>query len=156
MSVPELGSGQVRELSAGVVHLVIADDLLADRGMCGVYLAVCGALVPASDLPSSLCAEGCECDFYSLCCSRCVRRVVQYAEERAKSAEGEADPHDEPDDDDDSPDPESLGRFVGLCGHPVVINYRGHLGLCPCDTGTGAEVPGPVSAAPDGGAEPAP
>ena len=48
MSVLELGSGEVRELPAGVVHLVTADDVLADGEWCGVYLALCGALVPAS------------------------------------------------------------------------------------------------------------
>lgn len=87
MSVPELGGGEVRELPAGVIHLLTANDVLADGDRCGTYLAVCGALVPASDLPSSLCPEGCECDIYSLYCQQCVHRVAQYAPESATSAE---------------------------------------------------------------------
>lgn len=94
MSAPELGGGTVRELSAGAVHLVTADDALIDGDWCGVYVAVCGELVPASGLPSSLCPEGCECDPYALYCPRCIRRVVQYA---AETAQSEADPRDEVD-----------------------------------------------------------
>lgn len=90
----ELGASERSELPAGVAHLLTADDVLADGNQCGTYLAVCGALVPASSLPSSLCPPGCECDC-ALYCPQCVRHVVQYAMESAKSGE-EADQEPEP------------------------------------------------------------
>jgi hypothetical protein len=88
----ELGASEHSELPAGVAHLLTADDVLADGKQCGTYLAVCGALVPASSLPSSLCPPGCECDC-ALYCPQCVRHVVRYAAERMKS--GEDEPHRE-------------------------------------------------------------
>jgi hypothetical protein len=78
----ELGASEHSERPAGVAHLLTADDVLADGNRCGTYLAVCGALVPASSLPSSLCPPECECDC-ALYCTQCVRHVVRYAAERA-------------------------------------------------------------------------
>ncbi len=104
MSAPELGTSPVRELPACAAHLVTTDDVLAEGNQVGTYLALCGALVPASSLPSSLCPPGCECDC-ALYCPQCVRRVVQYAAEGAKSGEDEADPHNELDDDELSSTP---------------------------------------------------
>lgn len=50
---------------------------------CGTYLAVCGALVPASSLPSSLCPPGCQYDC-ALYCPQCIREVLRDAAESGK------------------------------------------------------------------------
>lgn len=129
----EVGTSEPSELPAEVAHLLTADDVLAEGNQYGTYLALCGALVPASRLPSSLCPPGCECDC-ALYCPQCVHRVVQYAMERAEIGENETNPHDELDDDEPDQEPKPLGRYVGKCGHSRVINYLGHIGPCPCDT----------------------
>jgi hypothetical protein len=129
----EVGTSEPSGLPASAAHLLTADDVLAEGDQYETYLAVCGALVPASSLPSSLCPPGCECDC-ALYCPQCVHHVVRYAMERATNSEDEADPHDELDDDKPDQQPEPLGRFVGKCGHSRVINYLGHIGPCPRDT----------------------
>lgn len=96
-AVHEVGTSEPSGLPASPVHLLTADDVLAEGTQCGTYLALCGALVPASCLPSSLCPPGCECDC-ALYCLRCIHHVVQYALERAEIGDNEADPHDELDD----------------------------------------------------------
>ncbi len=120
-AVHEVGASEHSALPASPAHLLTADDVLAEGNQYGTYLAVCGALVPASSLPSSLCPPGCECDC-ALYCPQCVRHVVRYTMERAEIGEDEAD-HE----------PEPLGYYVGQCGHSRVIDYRGHIGSCPCD-----------------------
>jgi hypothetical protein len=125
----EVGTSEPSGLPASAAHLLTADDVLAEGNQYETYLAVCGALVPASSLPSSLCPPGCECDC-ALYCPQCVHHVVRYAMERATSSEDEADQ-----------EPEPLGLFVGKCGHSRVINYLGPIGPCPCDTPMGAEPP---------------
>lgn len=71
----------------GDLHLLVADDALTE-GIGGTYLAVCGALVPASRLPPSSCPEDCDCDV--LYCTECVRAVAQWNTEagRADRASG--------------------------------------------------------------------
>ena len=59
-------------LRDGTVHLLTADDWLAG-GIGGTYLALCGALVPASRLPPSCCPPDCDCALY---CPECVRVVA--------------------------------------------------------------------------------
>ena len=54
----------------GTVHLLMADDVLTGR----TYLALCGALVPASHLPPSSCPPDCDC---ALFCPECVRVVTE-------------------------------------------------------------------------------
>jgi hypothetical protein len=129
----EVGASERSEPPASAAHLLTADDVLAEGNQCGTYLAVCGALVPASSLPSSPCPPGCECDC-ALYCPQCVHHVVRYAVENADHGENKTNPHDELDDDEPDQEPEPLGRFVGECGHSRVVNYLGHIGPCSCDT----------------------
>lgn len=63
---------------AGVSHLLVADDLIAEGHLHGTYLAMCGALVAAPSLPPSSCPEGCECDS-PLYCQDCARRVGEWS-----------------------------------------------------------------------------
>ncbi|MGH3887956.1 MAG: hypothetical protein ACRDSZ_15575 [Pseudonocardiaceae bacterium] len=75
-------------LPGGVTHLLAADDALDEQFQYGVYTAVCGQLVSASDLPSWECPEDCKCDL-ALYCPQCVRRVAE------SSAEAEHTTRDE-------------------------------------------------------------
>ncbi|MGH3683554.1 MAG: hypothetical protein ACRDQY_26635 [Pseudonocardiaceae bacterium] len=44
------------------VHLVAADSgLVEGHPACRLYMGSCGALMTRSQLPSSLCPDGCEC-----------------------------------------------------------------------------------------------
>jgi len=67
-----------RQPAAGV-HLLAADERLDECRHYGdgAYMALCGALVPAAGLPSSLCPPGCRCSVY---CPECMRRVAEIAE----------------------------------------------------------------------------
>lgn len=89
----------------GVTHLLAADDALDEQFQYGVYTAVCGQLVPASDLPSWECPEDCGCDL-AVYCPQCVCRVAE------SSAETQLAPGA----------PETDGRWnysIGECGHRV-------------------------------------
>jgi hypothetical protein len=89
----------------GVTHLLAADDALDEQFQCGVYTAVCGQLVPASDLPSWECPEDCTCDL-ALYCPQCVRRAI----------ESSAKDHHAP----DAPvDDGRQNHYVGECGDRV-------------------------------------
>ena len=44
------------------MHLLVADDALPEGHRSGIYLAVCGAMLHPSNLPSACCPEGCDCD----------------------------------------------------------------------------------------------
>ncbi len=83
MSAPELGASEISAPPAGVAHLLTADDALAEGNRCGTYLAVCGALVPALSLPSSLCPPGYQCDC-ALYCPQCIREVLRDTAESGK------------------------------------------------------------------------
>jgi len=135
----ELGASEHSERPAGVAHLLTADDVLADGNQCGTYLAVCGALVPTSSLPSSLCPPGCECDC-ALYCPQCVRHVVQYAMESAKSGEDEAD--QEP-----SPHREYPAGALGtaLCGQRVTTERRTQITHSGGSSGFSGNTPLPQS-----------
>lgn len=141
MSTPELGTGTAIEPPSGFSHLLVVDDLVVEGHLRGTYLAVCGAPVPASSLPPSSCPEGCECDCY-LYCPRCVRRALQNVAVHPNN--------------DDEPDPGQPNYFVGECGHHRVVNERGHIGPCPCDTDTSAELPDPGLETPGNRQEPTP
>lgn len=125
-SAPELGTDAASWPPSGFPHLLVADDLVAEGHLRGAYLAVCGVLVLASSLPSSSCPEDCECDCY-LYCPQCVRRALQNVAAHPSSGNAE-------------PDPGLRNYFVGECGHRRVINEWGHLGPCPCDPDTRAEL----------------
>lgn len=92
-------------LPVGVTHLLAADDALDEQFQCGVYAAVCGRLVPRSDLPSWECPEGCECDL-ALYCPECVSRATE------SSAEARTGPGTQEDDDRES-------YYIGACGHQM-------------------------------------
>ncbi|HSZ30196.1 MAG TPA: hypothetical protein VK784_10635, partial [Pseudonocardiaceae bacterium] len=65
----------------GAVHLLMADDVLAGK-IGGTYLALCGALVPASHLPPSSCPPDCDC---ALFCPECVRVVTECTTETGQA-----------------------------------------------------------------------
>ncbi|MGH4014623.1 MAG: hypothetical protein ACRDSL_12005 [Pseudonocardiaceae bacterium] len=69
----------------GPVHVLAADDSLDEMRRYGTYMAFCGALVPASGLPPSLCPEGCDCAVF---CPQCVHRLAEYAAAFAERAGG--------------------------------------------------------------------
>lgn len=55
------GNGQLAEHEPHVIHLLSAErELLAECHRCGLYLALCGEVLPVSELQSSLCEPGCE------------------------------------------------------------------------------------------------
>lgn len=92
-------------LLVGVTHLLAADDGLDEQFQCGVYAAVCGQLVPRSELPPWECPEGCGCDL-ALYCPECVSRA---AESSAQARSGSGAQQDD-------------GResyYIGECGHRV-------------------------------------
>jgi hypothetical protein len=113
-------------LLVGVTHLVAADDALDEQFQCGVYAAVCGRLVPKSDLPSGECPEGCECDlaFY---CPECVNQATE------SSADARPRPGGQDDDGRES-------YYIGECGHRVPVEsevggllFRGREPCRECD-----------------------
>jgi hypothetical protein len=59
------------------MHLLVADDALPEGHRSGIYLAVCGAMLHASSLPSSCCPEGCECDLAQYC-PACVCQAAEW------------------------------------------------------------------------------
>lgn len=72
----------------GVLHLLVADDALTERHVYRRYLALCGALLPTSELPPSTCPQDCEFDV--LYCTECVRAAAQWTAE-AQRAEHESE-----------------------------------------------------------------
>jgi hypothetical protein len=62
----------------------VADDGLTEGHVYRRYLALCGALLPASELPPSTCPDDCEFDV--LYCSECMRTAAQWTAE-AQQAE---------------------------------------------------------------------
>ncbi|MGH3702962.1 MAG: hypothetical protein ACRDQY_26675 [Pseudonocardiaceae bacterium] len=112
-------------LLGGVTHRLAVHDAVEEQFQCGVYAAVCGRLVPRSELPSWECPEGCECDL-ALYCPQCVSRAVEL---RAKARPGPGAAEDD-------------GResyYIGACGHrvPAEPGSSGlliHVGPCrECD-----------------------
>ena len=63
---------------AGGIHLLVADDALPEGHPSGIYLTICGAVLHASNLPSSCCPEGCDCDL-ALYCPDCVSQAAEWA-----------------------------------------------------------------------------
>lgn len=61
---------------ADALHLLVTDDALDEIRLGGTYIAVCGALVPVSELPPWECPEGCECDLPGYC-PECVREAAE-------------------------------------------------------------------------------
>ncbi len=61
---------------ANDLHLLVADYALVEMRLGGTYMAVCGTLVPVSDLPPWECPEGCECDLPGYC-PACVHEVAE-------------------------------------------------------------------------------
>lgn len=94
-----------------VTHLLAADDALDEQFQCGVYAAVCGQLVPLSELPSGECPEGCGCEL-ALYCPECVIRAAE------SSAEGRSGPGAQEDDGRES-------YYLGECGHRVPADVEG-------------------------------
>lgn len=122
-------------LPVGVTHLLAADDALDEQFQCGVYTAVCGQLVPVSDLPSWECPEDCGCDL-AVYCRQCVRRAAE------SSAEAQPTPGA----------PEDDGRqnyYICDCGHEVpaesgVGGLLFRVGLCrECDEESAVNDPRP-------------
>ena len=72
----------------GVLHLLVADDALTEGHVYRCYLALCGALLPTSELPPSACPDDCEFDV--LYCSERVRAAARWTAEaqRAERASG--------------------------------------------------------------------
>ena len=62
---------------AGGIHLLVADDALPEGHRSGIYLAVCGAMLHPSNLPSACCPEGCDCDL-ALYCPDCVCQAAEW------------------------------------------------------------------------------
>jgi len=58
------------------LHLLVADDALDEMRLGGTYMAVCGTLVPVSELPPSECPEGCECHLPGYC-PACAREAAE-------------------------------------------------------------------------------
>lgn len=63
-------------LLQGAVHLLVADDALAEGHRHGTYIAACGEVVCASSLPTVCCPPDCERDH--LYCPACVRAAVRW------------------------------------------------------------------------------
>ncbi len=92
-------------LLIAATHLLAANDALDEQFQCGVHAAVCGQLVPQSDLPSGEGPERCGC-YLALYCPECVSRA---AESSAEDRPGPGAPEDD-------------GResyYIGGCGHRV-------------------------------------
>jgi hypothetical protein len=86
---------QPDELPVEVIHLLVADDGLDEQFQCGVYVAMCGGLVPRWDLPAGQCPEGCECNL-ELYCPECVSRAAELsAKARPGPSAQEHDSRDE-------------------------------------------------------------
>lgn len=64
------------ELRPETMHLLALDDDLPDWHAHRRYPSLCGALVAANSLPSSMCPEGCECDL-ALYCPDCARLAAE-------------------------------------------------------------------------------
>jgi hypothetical protein len=108
-------------LLVGVTHLLAVHDALDEQFQCGVYAAVCGRLVPRSDLPSWECPEGCECDlaFY---CPECVSRAAELSAQARPGPGAQKDAGRE-------------SYYIGACGHRVpaesgVSGLLFHVGPC--------------------------
>ena len=65
-------------LPESAVHLLVAAGFVG-RGIGGTDVAICGALVPASCLPSC-CPADCDCALY---CPECVRVIACWHAEAA-------------------------------------------------------------------------
>lgn len=71
-----------------IVHLLEADDAIAEGHRYGTFIAVCGELVRASNLSPSPCPDGCHCE-NALYCPECVREATRWDAEAGQSAEAE-------------------------------------------------------------------
>ncbi len=71
------------------MHLLVADDALPEGHRSGSYLAVCGAVLHASSLPSSCCPEGCECDL-ALYCPACVCQAAEWVAPASSQSDSSA------------------------------------------------------------------
>lgn len=69
-------------LHEDAVHLTVLDDSVAEQYRYRGYLALCGAVLAASDLPCSSCPEGCDCD--PRYCPECVRAAAGWNAEAAE------------------------------------------------------------------------
>ena len=74
---------------AGGIHLLVADDALPEGHRTGIYLTVCGAVLHASNLPSSCCPEGCDCDL-ALYCPDCVCQAAEWVAPAASHPDSRA------------------------------------------------------------------
>jgi hypothetical protein len=67
----------------GVLHLLVAHDALTEGHVYRCYPALCGALLPTSELPPSTCPQDCEFDV--LYCTECVRTAAQWTAEAQRA-----------------------------------------------------------------------
>ncbi|MGH3823489.1 MAG: hypothetical protein ACRDRA_11770 [Pseudonocardiaceae bacterium] len=57
------------------VHLLCADEALAEGYRPGVYLAVCGEVIGGLSLPSARCPDECDCEIAY--CPACLRAATE-------------------------------------------------------------------------------
>lgn len=72
----------------GAVHLLCIDDGLDEMRRHGACLALCGAMVPAGVLPSSLCPPDCQCSVYCPDCVRTAAVAVGLSDDQAHDLAG--------------------------------------------------------------------
>ncbi len=71
------GNGQVPESEQHITHLLPAErELLAECHRHQVYLALCGAMLPVSELQSSYC-DDVECERFVTYCQNCLYAAVK-------------------------------------------------------------------------------
>jgi hypothetical protein len=70
-------------LPEGAVHLLVADDALGEQHAYRAYLAVCGALMPASSLPLATCPRECDRDYPY--CPECLREATRWHAEAGRA-----------------------------------------------------------------------
>lgn len=71
-------------LPEDTIHLVAADEALSEHYWYRNYPALCGEILPTSNLPSCLCAP--ECTSHHPYCPACLRVAVRYNAEVEQDA----------------------------------------------------------------------